>query len=335
MRFSVYHHNDLDGLAGSAIFAKFLCLKDNMGFDDFDFYSVDYTLKQQWLSCELKNPCAVIDFLYHPDSDWWFDHHDSTFQGNTQFRNAYTHSPTKYWDVKFLSCPSLILSHIEKYFSEYFAGLKQTYAELVKWSDVIDGARYHSPKEVYEYDNIYININKTLAINYNDAYARNVIKAFFDNDLHSLTSSPEYNTALERYRGQEQEAIRIIKSIIQVDEGIASVDQSLYDIPFQRYLPYYLFPQIFYSVAIVKKEEKFSVSVNYNNWLPKQNKIDLGSICNELGGGGRFNVGGVISNDHHTAVSIAEKIKGRIRNLMHAERIEAYPQTDTAKKQAP
>ena len=156
MKFYIYHHNDFDGISAAALFAKFLSIKEKINFEDFTFQAVDYNLKKEWISFKLNKPCVVIDFLYHPDSDWWFDHHDSTFQNDSSLMNSYTQSEKKYWNTKFPSCPSLIMAHLHKYFRKYHIKLKNEYSELIKWSDVIDGAKYHSPSEVYGFRNKYI-----------------------------------------------------------------------------------------------------------------------------------------------------------------------------------
>ena len=272
MKFTIYHHNDFDGIAGASIFAKFLSLKDNLPFSQFEFIAVDYDIKNDWISKNLNHPCAIIDFLYHPGSDWWFDHHESTFLNNAFYLKSYKHSLKKHWDTKFLSCPSLILAHFEKYYKKYAILFKKEYKELINWSDKIDGATYSSPEEIYGSGNPFININKTLAINRTQKYFQLIIAALFENNLDLILKSKIYNTTFRKSEIKERKAVNMIRKIIQVDGAIAYFDQSKFDLPFQRYLAYYLFPGILYRVAVYKKEDKYSVSVNYNNWSAKKNK---------------------------------------------------------------
>ena len=145
MKFYVYYHNDFDGMAASAIFAKFLYLKSNISFEEIVFYSVDYNLKASWATHKLQNPCAVIDFLFHPKSDWWFDHHSTSFQNETlKLLYGKSDKKKKLWDTKFQSCPSLLISHFRKYYQELSLLIREDYKELIEWSDIIDSGCYES-----------------------------------------------------------------------------------------------------------------------------------------------------------------------------------------------
>lgn len=316
MKFFIYHHNDFDGIASAAIFAKFLSLKDKLKFSDFEFVSIDYDLKGSWIRNKLKRPCAVIDFLYHPNADWWFDHHDSTFLNSARLKDEYKHSPQKYWNTKFLSCPSLLMTHFSKYYSEYLNFFKKEYKDIIKWADIIDGAAYKSPKEIFGFKNKFLNINKTLGVNHSKKYSNSIIKSFFNNDLDSFFNSREYKKALAICKKKEREAISVIKKIIKVDHRIAFFDQSDYNLPFQRYLSYYLFPSSLYRIAIYKKDKKYSISVNFNIWAKEKNWINLGELCKQLGGGGRFNVGAILVNNHKNAYATALRLEKMIKNLL-------------------
>ncbi len=314
VKFYIYYHNDFDGIASAAIFARFLHLKDNLKFDNFYFHSVDYNLKKKWVDYPLNHPCCVIDFLYHHESDWWFDHHESTFSTRASTIRPYEASSKKYWNSNFLSCPSLLIQHFKKYFKDYSVILKKRYTDLVKWSDIIDGAKYPSPSEVYRYDNDYFNISKTLARNENKKYFKIIIKAFYYKDLNMIVKMDDYQNLLVKYRAIEKEAVETLSNQIVIENNTAFFDQSDYDFPFQRYLPYYLYPEINYRIAIYKRNKKYVVSVNYNVWKKEKNNINLGNVCYTLGGGGHNDVGAVMTNNHHDAQKIAKIIIYRLKN---------------------
>jgi hypothetical protein len=307
--FTIYHHNDFDGLATASIFSKYLYLVEKIDLEQIRFVSVDYNLKSNWAIYKLENPCAVLDFLYHSEADWWFDHHNSSFINEASINNPYKRSKQKYWNTSFLSCPSLLVSHLYTYDRKQSMFLKKMYKELITWSDIIDGAKYEKPNDLFGFENPYININKTLALDQSKAYHLDIIRAFYHNDLEILFNTILYKNLICDVKSKENESINILKKIIKVENRVAYFDQSNHNIPFQRYLAYYLFPEVLFRVAIYKKDEQFSVSVNYNNWAKEKNRINLGELCRKLGGGGRFDVGAVLANTHEDAVSKASLLK--------------------------
>ena len=324
MKFNIYYHNDFDGLASSAIFSKFLLLKYGITLDDISFFPVDYNIKDDWPNYKLKKPCAVLDFSYHHETDWWFDHHSSPFNVKAVSKRQYTRAENFYWNTKFLSCPSLMISHFYTYFRKFAISLKRKYKELIKWSDIIDGATYESPSDLFGFDKVYININKTLAVYPDEKYFRLIINAFYNERLDLLTSHQIYQKKLNHIMKGEKEAQKTVSNIIQSDGVIAFYDQSKYDLPFQRYIAYHIFPNIYYRIAIYRKNSQFSVSVNYNNWRKEKNKINLGKICERYGGGGRFNVGAVLTDNHEDAHKIASKIKKHLKRTFVTQ-INLFP----------
>lgn len=306
--FYIYFHNDFDGMATAAIFSKFLMLEKNLSFEDIEFIPVDYEIKNNWVEKKIISPSAVLDFLYHPSADWWFDHHTTSFLNKAILVENYKRDKQKHWDTEFLSCPSLLISHFYRYYHKYSLELSKRYEELIYWSDIIDGAKYSTPKMLFDYNYQYINLNKTLAIDRTIDYRLKIIKAFYENDISQILNSVRFFDLLKEIKEKEKKAINIISNIIKIKDKVAYFDQSKYDIPFQRFLPYYLYPDLLYRIGIYKKDDMFSVSVNYNIWQKEKNTINLGKLCNSFGGGGRFDVGAVIAKNHNIAVSIADSL---------------------------
>src|SRR5713226_3832465 len=75
---SLYFHSPcFDGVVSSVVAGDFL--ETNEGWSFERFCPVNYDFRANWLSAELHTPCAVVDFLYHPQATFWADHHPSTF----------------------------------------------------------------------------------------------------------------------------------------------------------------------------------------------------------------------------------------------------------------
>jgi hypothetical protein len=320
--FYIYFHNDFDGIVSAAIFSKFLYLKENIAFKDVSFRIVDYDLKNDWLNTPLEKPCAVLDFLYHPNADWWFDHHESTFIKTLEFYNL-KYSEKKYWDTKYLSCPSLMLDHFNKYYFDISEQIRESYSQLIYWCDIIDGARYKSPKELYETKNVYLDINRTLSISSDINYYAQIINAIYMEKLRIFRKNKIFTDLLKQYTEIEKKTIKLISPLHVLEGVIVFIDQAKYDLPFQRYLGYYLFPEAFYRIGIYKKSDQFSISINYNIWKKEKNNIDLGNLCRKYGGGGRFDVGAILKNSYKEAIEIALLLKNNI-NLSFQEQYKLF-----------
>ena len=324
MDFYIYHHNDFDGIASAAIFSKFISNEFGIDFNEITFKSVDYNIKNEWPDYELNNPCAILDFLYHPESDWWFDHHSEPFLTKAVTKLPYKKNSKHYWSNKFLSCPSLLLSHLYRYYRKQSILLKKQYKDLIIWSDIIDGAQYPTAKDLYDYSNTYLNISKTLAIRNDDEYFKIIIKSIYFHKIEEFISSKIFNDIFSIVKIKERKAFEVVSKLITVDRRIAFFDQSMYDLPFQRYLAYHLYPEIDYRVAIFKKDNLFSISVNYNVWKKEKNQVDLGALCKKFGGGGRSDVGGVLSTSYDNAIMIAKSIV-RLLKVKQPKQMELLP----------
>jgi len=105
-----------------------------------------------------------------------------------------------------------------------------------------------------------------------------------------------------------------LQKIINVENDIAFFNQSQLSYPFQRYISYYFYSDIKYTIGIYKKNDKyFSISVGKNPWK-KFNSLNIGEICKRYGGGGRENVGAVLTDNEEEAKRVQKKIKEYINS---------------------
>ena len=313
-RYYIYHHADFDGLAGAVIFSRFLSFREGLPFESFTFIPVDYDLRGTWLSKKLKQPSAIIDFLFHPDGRWWFDHHATPFLMAASHLVSYRRTPTLYWNPRYLSCPSLIIAHLKKYFRTIARSLEREYSELIKWSDKIDAAQYDSPSDLGDFNNIYININRTLSLRHDVKYFRLIARYLFQNDISGLGLNKEYQILIAKAKRDYSRSMKSMSKRIHVKDGVGIHDQLDSKTPFQRYAAYILFPSISYRVATYKKNGEFAVSVNFNPWLKQKNLINLGLLCSRFGGGGRRDVGAVMTKSKKHARDLALTIARLLRD---------------------
>jgi hypothetical protein len=62
---------------------------------------------------------------------------------------------------------------------------------------------------------------------------------------------------------------------------------------FNKFIPYYLYPETTYSVALTRGPQRTKISVGSNPWAPKPRTHNIAKICERYGGGGHAVVGAV------------------------------------------
>ncbi|GAA0370905.1 hypothetical protein [Bacillus horti] len=216
---SIYFHKDFDGLASAALLSKIL--EKSGTYLSYDYFPIDFDVRDEWLSHSLRRPAAVLDFFYHPEVSYFFDHHATSFIDHIHKVN-YVETDTIILDTSFKSTPSIL-----KYkFSTVFNF--EPFKELIRWSDIID--------------------------------------------------------------------------------NICIYDQSDTALPLQRFLPYYYYPSVDYTISLYKKYHDFSVVISYNPWKKENNPFHLGEMAKEYGGYGRENAGGILCKTHEEATVKMESI---------------------------
>src|ERR1035438_6379804 len=101
------HFPCFDGVISAVLACEYLERK--YGQKTGQIIPVNYSSRATWTSHPLAKPAAVVDFLYHPDADFWADHHQTTFitpELEAQFRGQA--SSNLIYDADASSCAELI-----------------------------------------------------------------------------------------------------------------------------------------------------------------------------------------------------------------------------------
>ena len=76
--------------------------------------------------------------------------------------------------------------------------------------------------------------------------------------------------------------------------GVVFFDLTCYDLEgYNKFIPYYLFPDSVYTVSVSRSSFRTKVSVGSNPWSPKPLVHNLATICERYGGGGHPRVGAI------------------------------------------
>ncbi len=306
-KFNVYFHKDFDGICSAAIFSEVVSSYNLVETKEFNYIPVDYHLKDTWLTQPLLRPNAVLDFLFHQDAEWWYDHHVSTFLTPEVKKKYKKNSVRQFWNTEFQSCPALINTHFLKHWT-LFSGTLERFADWITWSNKIDSALYDSPKEIIELEHPCLQIYASLGKDSSDSFLTFLINSIRELSPDELAKKDEIQEKYRAVKSEQNKIIGELKGEFKYSNGIVFLDQTQYNYPFQRYLSYYFYPDAQYTVGIFKKNAKtFSISLGKNPWKDFKNK-NLGKLSEKYGGGGRPTVGGILCDDYSQSIEIAQKI---------------------------
>src|SRR5206468_11898677 len=144
-----YHDRCFDGASSAALFSRFYGERIR---NDVEFVYSGLLHRAGALFDEADfdgDENAIVDFKYSssPKITWWFDHHQSAFLSAAD-ADHFEQDPSnrKFYDPDFKSCTSFIATIAEQRF-----GFNPTpVADLVYWTDIVDGAMYHDAKTAVE-----------------------------------------------------------------------------------------------------------------------------------------------------------------------------------------
>jgi hypothetical protein len=307
MKLRVYFHKDFDGICSAAVFVAYI--RSVHRGSTFDLIPVDYDLKRQWGNKALERPCAILDFLYHPDAEWWFDHHSTTFV-RKDWELHYEPDAHHQWQPAYRSCPGLIIDSIPD--DDIRAQLRSRFAEAVQWCDLIDSASYLSPQQVIDATEAALRINASLTQNATPEYLASLVFALEESSLTIVAELDEVSNRYRKTREWQERALEFIRKTAVSGEGVAFIDYAGHSELFHRYAVYYLWPDTDFQVAVYKMSGWHRVTVTANPWKTNHGP-NIGAICERFGGGGHQCVGGIIAKSPRHARRAADEIVKLLR----------------------
>lgn len=309
----ILFHQDFDGVCSAAVLVAF--------FDtELSLQPVRYTLKKGWLRKKVRD-AAVVDFLYHPDALWWFDHHETTFI-NPSVKALYRPAVRHRWDTSYASCPALILDVLGE--SVDVSALERAFVQWVRWSDVIDGAKYRDPKQAVLGSEAAILINQALAESPNPKLRVHLVRRIAQGlQPEAVANDNAVARHWRTWRRQTARALAVMEERLHAVGNVGFCDVSDVAIPFVRYGVYYFVPEVPYSVIAYRSTRGrpgYWISLSANPWVNSHsNPISLASLASRYGGGGRRNVAAIKCL---SAAECATTARDIVQLLTHPEEIE-------------
>ncbi len=284
-----FHSPCFDGIVSAVLAWDFL--KARQEWSSPTLHSVNYDLREGWLSSTREKPCAIVDFLYHPDAEFWADHHLTTFlKEDARKHFEKRRHPLLIYDDRAGSCASLLWNHL----ASAFGYRNSPYGEMVRWAEKTDAARYESVSEAIFPSAPALRISLGLVLGDHEGYCARLVRALREMALREVAELPEVQARFERAQSLIRSGLdRFVKVARLEDDGIVVFDVDAEGTIISRYAPYYFFPGARYSAGILRWKGGAKVTVMRNPWREFES-VSLGRICEEFGGGGHRRVGSVV-----------------------------------------
>jgi hypothetical protein len=311
----LYHDHCFDGAASATFFSRFIA---GAVHPDAEFrYTGMAHQAAQAFPPELfdGDENAIVDFKYsnNPRLTWWFDHHQSAFLSHADaedFRRDT--SGRKLYDPCYKSCTAFIADVARQRFGFTAADL----SELVEWSLIIDGAQYADARTAVELGAPAMKLTLVIEAAKGSGIVQKVIGLMQHSRLEEIVADPEIQALYRPLYQRHLDSIELIRERAEQRDGVVYFDLSGQDVEgYNKFIPYYLFPNSSYTVSVSPSSTRTKISVGSNPWAPAEPRHNLATICERYGGGGHARVGaislapGAIDRARAVAAEIVEELK--------------------------
>ena len=315
-----FHDKCFDGASSAALFSRFYRERIR---EDVKFVFTGLLHRAGALFDEAQfdgDENAIVDFKYcsSPKITWWFDHHESAFltpEDAAHFERDTSNK--KFYDPAFKSCTSFIALIAEQRFGFNPAPV----AELVRWTDIIDGALYKTAREAVEMKAPATKLTMVIESAKDSDFVPRLIPLLASKPLAEIIAEPFVAELLPPLLQRHEKSISILQERIESRDGTIFFDVTDHELEgYNKFVPYYLHPESIYSVGLSKSSFRVKVSVGSNPWAPAPPTVNLARICERYGGGGHARVG-AISFDvtkYDAAVKASHEIVAELRASVRA-----------------
>jgi hypothetical protein len=288
-----FHDKCFDGACSAAVFSRFYRERLNPGAE-FHYTGMTHKASKPFEDGTFDgDENAIVDFKYSssPALTWWFDHHQSAFltpQDAENFRQD--HSGKKFYDPTYKSCTKFVATIA----SEKFGFDEKPLAELIQWADIIDGAQFASAEVAVGLGEPAMKLGLVIEAAPDPYLVPKLIPNLAVLPLGEIIELPlvkkHFGPLLERHR----RSIDILRERIDSRDGVIYFDVSDLDLEgYNKFVPYYLYPDALYSVGVSASPARAKISVGSNPWKEVPADVNLAALCEKYGGGGHAKVAAI------------------------------------------
>lgn len=282
----LYHDNCFDGVSSAAVFSRFY--KGRIDPEAIIEYEGLAHKAGQLIGEDLfgDGDNVIVDFKYSASErlTWWFDHHESAFlspQDEAHFRQD--KSGLKFHDPGYKSCTKFIAHITEKVFSVRMPDLE----ELIYWADIIDGAQFADAQTAVELEAPAMKLMLVIEASHQRDFIHKIIQDLQHKTLGQVMDDPDVRSRFDGLYAKHKETIDIIRKAATCSRGVIEFDVSAHGLEgYNKFIPYYLFPESVYCVGVSQSPSRAKVSVGTNPWSTRPRQHNLAKLCEKYGGGG-------------------------------------------------
>ncbi len=311
------HGHCFDGMASAALFTRlYQEVRGSAGFEA-KYRSCGYgpgmsAVPPQWLDGDEN---AILDFRYTkaPKLTWYFDHHVTGFGSAEEREAAGGPEQQVFYDPGYGSCTKLIAD----VGAERFGVPREPLADLVRWADLIDAARFASAEAAVDRSEPVLQLASVVEHHGDGPFLAAVVPKLLERPVGEVARDPEIlrlwgpiAAAQEAYVARVRRAAKVMGRVVLVDLSDAPLDVA------GKFVTYALYPQCVYSVTLLRTKQHHKLSVGYNPWSGVERAHDIAAICKRYGGGGHPVVGaasfplGALDAARAAATAVAVELDG-------------------------
>ena len=289
----LYHGHCFDGVASAATFTRFYkqCVHPEAEVSYAGLlHRPGNHFDIGWLDGDEN---AIVDFKYSSSEKltWWFDHHESAFLSpadEAHFKKD--KSGKKFLDFNRKSCTEFIADIAHNKFGFDDRPLK----DLVHWAHIIDGALYESAAQCVELKEPALQLMQVIEADPDDNFIEQVIRELTEKPLDEVATSAEVQRRFQPILKQHLETLEAVRRKAIYANGVVQFDLVEEGFEgFNKFIPYYLYPDTIYTVALTRGAQRTKISVGSSPWSPRPRTHNIAKICERYGGGGHAVVGAI------------------------------------------
>jgi hypothetical protein len=237
---------------------------------------------------------AVVDFRYttSPKLGWWFDHHHSGLHAGEE--RAHFEQDTggrKFFDPSYGSCTKLIADIAASRFNVSM----DRFDDTVAWADTIDAARFADAHAALDLSQPALKLMTVVEAHGDNAFMAPRIAALAAGaSLSELASEGAVQRLFLPLQDAHVRTTALIRSAARVRGDVVYFDLVGHaGERYNKFIPYALYPELRYTVAVTAGRSRSKVSVGSNPWSLRPRQHNIADLCTKYGGGGHPAVGAI------------------------------------------
>ena len=127
-----------------------------------------------------------------------------------------------------------------------------------------------------------------------DNFIEQVIRELTEKPLDEVATSAEVQRRFQPILKQHLETLEAVRRKAIYANGVVQFDLVEEGFEgFNKFIPYYLYPDTIYTVALTRGAQRTKISVGSSPWSPRPRTHNIAKICERYGGGGHAVVGAI------------------------------------------